>query len=669
MIRSANDDAFFVNTHICGRDMKQLLDSGADRELVGKQYAIKNNIKIKKLKEPVGIRYMDGKSGKDITHATWQLIKVPGTNGTRTFRVKYLVADIPEGWVLGHNWLKTIDPIINWQAGNLTWRKHTPFQYITEDPLLARARRARKQIIQSSIQANQAPDWVQKEFPQELIPRTSGVPPHRGELDYKIQMKPDWKPKREPNRSFSPEERRMFVELEKMNKELWRIGNGPQAVQMLWAAKAGGEKRPCHDYRPLNIGIVDDGYPIPPIKDLMTDIMGCEHITSLDLPKAYNEVRVADKETEDLLAFYCNGKLYAPRVMQFGSKTAVSHYQRFITTILGDVIGQGVHAYLDNIVVFAKTREKHDELLRKVLTRLGKAHLAIQPRKCEWDKSEVQFCGFLVGKEGLRLDPAKLQAIRDWPEPHKGPNRTSLKTQVREFVGFCNYYRGSVEGYSEIAAPLTTLQSPSARWEWGERERTSWKMLKLAIMSAPVLAAYDERLPIEAHTDASNTAYGATIEQRYDCGHTLPIAFMSGKFSQGKENWATHDKELFAIVQLFKQHRSWLHGSPGGVTVWTDHSALKHFLTTTKLTQKHARWAQMLGEFSIVIKHVPGRANKAADALSRQGEEQGPVGRELSPLKEEHFAKQGSGEERGNRQVSQVLQDYRQHYRMTRAKR
>lgn len=628
------DGAHYITTRETnGAAHKQLVDSGADRELVGLRYAQKHKLRMWPLGHPIGIEFMNGQRGKPITHYVQETHRFTATNGTRRFKLKYLVADIPEGFVLGLQWLRFADPDVGFREGRLTWREASG---------VVLGRKARQRIIQGAIQANEPPEWVKRDFPEVLAPRPTALPPHRGKLDYRIVLKPGFEPRREKNRSFSPEERRAFADLAKEQADelgLWEISDSPQAVQMLWAAKAGAttvaEKRPCIDYRRLNEWIVDDAFPIPVIKDLMTDLAGKKYLTSLDLPKAYWSIRMADKETQSLAAFICNNTLYEPRVLQFGLKTAVAHFQRVITTVLGDVIGRGVHAYLDNIVLGADTIEEHDRLLRITLTRLRENGFSIQPKKCEWQKQEVQFCGFLVSNEGVRLDPEKLRAIHEWEPPRQGG--ALAKTKVREFLGFCNFYRMAVERYSEIAFPLTTLTGANAEWKWGPAEETAWGLLKAAILAAPILAPYDERLPIEVHTDASDAATAATVEHRYACGHTQPIAFFSKKLKKAEQNYTVHDKELLAIVQTFKEFHSWLHGSPEPVKVWSDHQALKHFLSTTKLTQRHARWAEILGEFRFSIQHVKGRENRAADALSRKDASAETAGGGVSPLKIEHF--------------------------------
>jgi len=566
---------------------------------------------------------MDGSKGRPITHATWQRVALEGSNGWRTYTIKYLVADIPEEFVLGMTWLQYANPVVDWKQKKITWQD--------------KAKRARQRIIQSDIRTNEPPSWVEKEFPSIFKDQTKTLPRKRGTLDYHIELKPGFKPQRDKNRAFTPEENREFQKLaeQELKSGRWRFSNSPQAAQMLWAAKAGGKKRPCHDYRYINRWIVDDAFPVPLVKELMTDVAAKRWLTSLDIPKAYNEIRIADTKTEDLLSFYCNKALYAPRVVQFGSKTAVAHFQRFITTILQNEIGKGCYAYLDNIIIYHDTEKEHDNAIRRVLQALTNNHLNVRKEKCEWKKQEVQFCGFLVGNGRIRFDPAKIAAIRDWKPPQTG---SLAKRQLREFLGFCNFYRDGIPQYSEIAAPLTRLTSPKVKWHWGPAENRAWNALKATAMTAPVRTAYNEKLPIEIFTDASKNAIAGTIEHRFTCGHKQPIVFYSKKLNPAERNYATHDKELLAIVKTLQQFRGILAGAPGGIKIWSDHRALTHFLRKTKLTERHARWATLLSEYSFKIHHIKGKDNIAADALSRKNWEH-PEIPEQRLLKENQFSK------------------------------
>jgi hypothetical protein len=617
------------------------MDSGSDREIVGLDYAIRHQVPTKLLREPVRLRYMNGETGELITQVAYHKCTIEGTNGRRKFLIKYLVADIPEGFVLGLNWLKFANPIPDFREESLTWRENLGFE--TKEPMGSRilwARKARQRIIASEIASNEPPDWVKKNHPRVLVTKDVGLPPRRGVLDYQIKMKPGFIPRIEPARRFSNEQDQMFRALAEKEEAAgrWVVYPGiNQAANMLMAAKAGGEQRPCTGYVYLNKWMEDDGYPIPNMRDLIEQVARSRIFSSVDLPKAYNHVRIADEASERLLSFHCAGKLYSPRVMQFGSKTAVAHYQRFIMHVLGDVIGHGCIAYLDNVVIHADTQEEHDKILDIVLSRLENNDLTIQPKKCEWSKEEVQFCGFMVGKDGIRLDPEKLKAISEWKPPAPEMSVALKKTKVREFVGFCNFYRDGMDHYSDIAEPLTTLTSPSAPWEWGTKQQNAFENLKTLAISAPVRAAFVFGRDTEIFTDASDKGTAAAIHQIGEDGKSRPVAFFSKKLNPAQQNYTVHDRELLAIVQTFEKFYTWLHGTKNPIKVWSDHSALKYWLDKTKRTGRTARWGEILGEFNFQIHHIPGRENRAADALSRkyETEEEPPPQAILAP---HHFA-------------------------------
>jgi hypothetical protein len=618
------------------RSHEALLDSGSERCLVGQRYLAKLGWKSQALDKPIQLQYMDGK-GPSITRATFFTFRVTDRTGdVRKFTTKFLVADIPETLVLGMTWLEVANPIVDWIGRSLTWREsHQTF---------CRIRRARKRIVQGAIQANDAPEWVQKEFADVLRPRDplkDGLPPHRGEWDYRIRMRPTFRPRREPMRVYKQEHKVMAAELAKTeyNNGRWRLGDGPQGVQMTFAAKAGGETRPCIDYRPINAHMQDDAFPVPLIKELMTQIAGKRILCSLDLPKAYWEIRNADKETEDLLAFICNGTLYAPRVMQFGSKTAVQHFQRFITMVLHDYVGKGCLVYLDNIVLAADTQEEMDALIRGVLEALRKHKLSLQPKKCEWNKEEVQFCGFLVSKHGTRIDPEKVRAVSEWEPPRADMPEAEKKTRVREFHGFCNFLRDAIGRFSEISEPLTRVMGPKAKWEWGPQQQTAWQLLKTATLASPSMAVVNMDIPIEMYTDASDKAEAGVLVQKQADGTTRPLGFHSKKFTGPEINRSTHDKELGAILHTLQKFEAWCQSNRHPVKVWSDHQALTKFLESTNLRQRHARWAQELGEYNFVIHHIKGKDNAAADALSRKWNDGTETGGAVAPLRLNNFDK------------------------------
>jgi ribonuclease HI len=148
---------------------------------------------------------------------------------------------------------------------------------------------------------------------------------------------------------------------------------------------------------------------------------------------------------------------------------------------------------------------------------------------------------------------------------------------------------------------------------------------------------------VEAHSDASDGGIAFVVEQRNDQQELRPLGFYSKKLSPSERNWPTQDKELYAIVKGMEHFRHWLFGTKEPIKVWSDHSSLKYFLTTNNLQQRHARWAQKLGEYNFEIRHVKGRENRVADALSRTNADRMVERQKDRPLTEAHFKRGKSG--------------------------
>lgn len=616
-----------------------LLDSGCDIELVQQAYARRHGWKITKANKPTILQYMGGQVTQELWYQTTQIMRFGPIGDRRIQSITYVIADITENLVLGINWLEHNDPIINWRNKTWAWRDAISNEHrqVREISNTVMARKARARIIQSNIQANEAPEWALEMCGHIMRQRRPGeLPPRRPGFDYKPVMKQGWRPRRERQRRYSPEEMRMFRKLAKQETNehqpqgwRWKPSRSAQAVQMLWAAKAGGEKRPCHDYRPLNAWMEDDQEPLPSITAMITDMAGKRYLSSWDIPKAYHEIRIAEGTTttsdgqvmtyQEILAFQCGDELYEPQVMQFGTKTAVQHFQRYIQHVLRELWGRGLYAYLDNIILGADTIPELEAIERRALQLLAAAYLLLKPEKCEWHKNQVQFCGFLIGGGKVMMDPAKIDAIKNWTLPwdDKIPEGEK-RTAVREFYGFCNFYRQCIPRFSEVAGPLAALMAPKNPWRSGERERQAFAACKEAVVQAVETESFDEEAPKVVHTDGSQLGSVSGAVSQVKNGKLHPIGFFSKRLSETEQRWGITDIELFAIVGTFRTFRHWLHAARQQVVVYSDHSALKA-LVTLDITPKRARWITTLEEFRFIIKHIPGRENRAADALSRIG--------------------------------------------------
>ena len=163
--------------------------------------------------------------------------------------------------------------------------------------------------------------------------------------------------------------------------------------------------------------------------------------------------------------------------MPFGLTNAPSAFQRFMNDIFADLLNVYAIIYLDNILIFSDDPSKHSEHVREVLRRLRGNGLYCRPDKCKFSSDSMEYLGFFLSPDGLKMDPAKIKTITDWPEPRRVKD-------IQSFLGFANFYRRFISAYSDIVVPLTRLTRKGVPWNFDEQARTSFNTLKTAFTSA-----------------------------------------------------------------------------------------------------------------------------------------------------------------------------------------
>ncbi|GJT17504.1 putative reverse transcriptase domain-containing protein [Tanacetum coccineum] len=166
--------------------------------------------------------------------------------------------------------------------------------------------------------------------------------------------------------------------------------------------------------------------------------------------------------------------------MPFGLTNAPAVFMDLMNRVFHEFLDKFVIVFIDDILVFSKSKEEHEEHLRTVLQILRQEKLYAKFSKCEFWLSKVAFLGHIVSAEGITMDPAKVEAITKWPRP------TSV-TEVRSFLGLAGYYRRFVEGFSRLALPLTKLMRKGEKFVWNEEREKSFEELKQRLVSAPIL--------------------------------------------------------------------------------------------------------------------------------------------------------------------------------------
>jgi hypothetical protein len=249
-----------------------------------------------------------------------------------------------------------------------------------------------------------------------------------------------------------------------------------------------------------------------------------EWFTKFDIRWGYNNICIKEKGRWKA-AFKTNRGLFEPTVMFFGLTNSLATFQMMMDTIFREEITTGdIVIYMDNILIATTgSLEHHRRKVNHVLKKLHDNDLYLKPEKCHFHRKEVEYLGVIVRKGHIKMDPVKVQGITDWPTP------TNLK-ELRLFLGFGNYYKDFIPGYSYITWPLHDLIKKDVQWHWEHSQQAVFKHLKELFTSYPVLHNPDCTKRYVLDTDASQFAVRATLSQEHsDSNH--PIAFFSKPLS------------------------------------------------------------------------------------------------------------------------------------------
>ncbi|XP_052734270.1 uncharacterized protein LOC128196752 [Vigna angularis] len=317
-------------------------------------------------------------------------------------------------------------------------------------------------------------------FPEEV----PGLPPPR-EVEFSIDLVSGAGPVSIAPYRMAPAE---LVELKKqiedlLEKQFIRPSASPWGAPVLLVKKKDGGSRLCVDYRQLNKLTIKNKYPLPRIDDLMDQLHGATVFSKIDLRSGYHQILVKADDVQKT-AFRSRYGHYEYVVMPFGVTNAPAIFMDYMNRIFRPFLDKFVVVFIDDILVYSKTREEHEDHLRAVLEVLRERRLYAKLSKCEFWMEEVLFLGHVISAGEISVDPAKVQAVLQWERP-------KTVTEVRSFVGLAGYYRRFIEDFSRIVAPLTQLTRKDQPFVWTDRCETNFQELKRRLTSAPVLVIPD----------------------------------------------------------------------------------------------------------------------------------------------------------------------------------
>ncbi|CAG9118032.1 unnamed protein product [Plutella xylostella] len=399
----------------------------------------------------------------------------------------------------------------------------------------------------------------------------------------------DAQPLRQRYYRMSPEKQRILQEQVDEMLELDVVDRCESAWSspVLIVYKSNGQPRFCLDSRKLNSVTKRDAYNLPYVSEILDNLRDAKFLSSVDLSKAFWQIPIAPEDQEKT-AFYVPGRgTLKFKTTAFGLTNAPATQQRLVDMLFGD-FDLKTFAYLDDIIVVSSSFEEHVSLLLRVLEKLKHANLTVNLEKCKFFRSQLKYLGYVVDEHGLRTDPSKVEAILNYPTP------TSRK-DLKRFLGTATWYRRFVPNFSTVAGPLNKLTSNKKNappFKWTPEADASFNKLKECLVSAPVLSCPNYDLPFEVHTDASDYGVGAMLTQTVD-GKEHPIAYMSRSLTGAEKNYSITERETLAVITALEHWRCYLENGQT-FTVYTDHSALKWFLSLTNPTGRLARYSPQI---------------------------------------------------------------------------
>uniref|UniRef100_A0A1Y1K180 RNA-directed DNA polymerase n=2 Tax=Photinus pyralis TaxID=7054 RepID=A0A1Y1K180_PHOPY len=389
-----------------------------------------------------------------------------------------------------------------------------------------------------------------------------------------------------------------------------RKSSSPWNSPMVLVKKKDNSYRLCFDGRKLNSVTKKDAYPLPYLTTILDKLRDAHYLTSIDLRQAFYQIPLHPESCEKTAFTVPKRGLFEYTVMPFGIANAPATQQRLMDYIFGNLLGENLFVYLDDIIVVSQTFDEHITILKEVYRRLKEANLTVNIEKCDFCKSRLSYLGYVVDKDGLHTDPQKVEAISLYPKP-------KTVTDIKRFIGMCSWYRRFVYNFSTVIAPLSNLIKGKTKKQvvsWTREAEESFARIKSLLTSTPILSSPDFSKPFSLQCDASDFGLGCVLTQGDNDEETV-IAYASRTLNKAERNYTVTERELLAVIFAIEKFRAYIEGTH--FTVYTDHHALIWLHNIKEPAGRLARWSIKLSQFSFTIKHRKGKCNVVPDALSR----------------------------------------------------
>lgn len=430
---------------------------------------------------------------------------------------------------------------------------------------------------------------------------------HLKDFECRIQLVENYTPKINPCRSIP-------IAMEaRVKKEIDRMLNLGIIIPMeeytefvsniVVVPKSEDKVRICLDPLYLNKCIERDSYPMKTLDRIRSKLFGAKFFTKLDACEGFWQVPLETNSIK-LCTFITPWGKFAFTRMPYGIKCASDVFQNISDQLFRNM--EGVESSIDDLVVWGKTKEEHDERVTKVLQRCKEAGLVLNKKKCQFLKDKVKFLGHWLTRDGIIVDDERIEDIMNIESPKN-------KQDIMKFLGSINFVREFIINLSDQTKALRELIKKDVEFIWEDRHEEAFKSLKQSLTEMPVLSYFNRNEKIELSVDASQYGMGAMISQ-----NKHPIAYASRSLTETQQRYAQIEKEMYAIVFGCTKFHDYIYGQKE-VTVWTDHRPLE-MIFNKPLNQVPMRLQRMrmeLQKYDIVVKYTPGTSIPIPDFLSR----------------------------------------------------
>src|SRR5512142_1521282 len=570
-----------------------LFDSGASHSFISVPFVGKNQLGVERLRNPLLITTPGG-----VMTAKYYSPAVPIEIQGIPFPSDLILLDTKNlDVILGMNWLAQFQGVVDCARRTVTLYRGPEQPVVFFAPPTSVRSSELHQIGLSEIPIVREFGDV---FPEEL----PGMPPKR-EIEFRIDLVPGTTPlHKRPYRMAANELAEVKKQLEELKEKGYiRPSTSPWGAPVIFVEKKDKTKRMCVDYRALNEVTIKNKYPLPRIDDLFDQLKGATVFSKIDLRSGYHQLRIREEDIPKT-AFITRYGLFECTVMSFGLTNAPAFFMNLMNKVFMEFLDKFVVVFIDDILIYSKSEEEHEQHLRLVLEKLKEHQLYAKFSKCDFWLTEVKFLGHVVIAQGVAVDPSNVESVTKWTPP-------KTVSQIRSFLGLAGYYRRFIENFSRIARPMTQLLKKDEKFKWTAECDKGFEELKKKLVSAPVLNLADQTKDFQVYCDASRHGLGCVLMQE-----DRVVAYASRQLRPHEGNYPTHDLELAAVVHALKIWRHYLIGNR--CEVYTDHKSLKYIFTQPDLNLRQRRWLELIKDYDMSIHYHPGKANVVADALSRK---------------------------------------------------